>query len=117
MLELHDCNRVRVRLASVEAETTMRFVATIAATLLLGAPGQADQAKRWPFTPVVPVVPPAVTNTNWVSNPIDAFILSRLEANGIDVVGITNHTIFKSIYFFDPNGHRIELATNANTPK
>ena len=62
----------------------MRFVATIAATLLLGAPGQADQAKRWPFTPVVPVVPPAVTNTNWVSNPIDAFILSRLEANGIE---------------------------------
>ena len=42
---------------------------------------------------------------------------ARLEANGIDVVGITNHTIFKSIYFIDPNGHRIELATNANTPE
>ena len=26
------------------------------------------------------------------------------------VVGITDHTIFKSIYFFDPNGHRLELA-------
>ena len=42
---------------------------------------------------------------------------ARLEANGIDVVGITNHTIFKSIYFFDPSGHRIELATNTNTPE
>ena len=34
----------------------------------------------------------------------------RLEAAGIDVLGPTHHTIFQSIYFFDPNGHRIELA-------
>ena len=32
---------------------------------------------------------------------------SRLLANGVDVIGPTNHTIFKSIYFFDPNGHRL----------
>ena len=35
---------------------------------------------------------------------------SRLQASGIDVIGVTDHTIFKSIYFFDPNGHRLELA-------
>lgn len=35
---------------------------------------------------------------------------AHLEANGIDVLGITNHGIFHSIYFFDPNGHRLELA-------
>ncbi|MDV7340595.1 VOC family protein [Terasakiella sp. A23] len=40
----------------------------------------------------------------------------KLEANGIDVVGPTDHTIFKSIYFFDPNGHRLELAANTGTP-
>ncbi len=40
---------------------------------------------------------------------------ARLEADGIGVVGITNHTIFKSIYFFDPNGHRLELSANTNT--
>jgi len=34
----------------------------------------------------------------------------KLESNGIDVLGITDHSIFHSIYFFDPNGHRIELA-------
>lgn len=39
-------------------------------------------------------------------------IKARLEAQGIDVVGPTNHTLFKSIYFFDPNGHRIELAAD-----
>ena len=33
-----------------------------------------------------------------------------LEANGIDVLGVTDHSLFHSIYFFDPNGHRIELA-------
>ena len=40
----------------------------------------------------------------------------KLEAAGIDVLGPTNHTIFKSIYFFDPNGHRIELAANTAQP-
>ncbi len=41
----------------------------------------------------------------------------RLEADGIAVVGPTDHTIFKSIYFFDPSGHRLELAANTGTPK
>ncbi len=35
---------------------------------------------------------------------------AHLEANGVNVLGITNHGIFHSIYFFDPNGHRLELA-------
>jgi catechol 2,3-dioxygenase-like lactoylglutathione lyase family enzyme len=41
---------------------------------------------------------------------------ARLEAAGIEVLGPTNHTIFKSIYFFDPNGHRLELAADTATP-
>ena len=40
----------------------------------------------------------------------------RLEAAGIAVVGPTEHTIFKSIYFFDPSGHRLELAVDTATP-
>lgn len=35
---------------------------------------------------------------------------SHLESNGIEVLGVTNHSVFHSIYFFDPNGHRLELA-------
>lgn len=42
---------------------------------------------------------------------------TRLQASGIAVVGVTDHTIFKSIYFFDPNGHRLELAANTGTPE
>ena len=37
---------------------------------------------------------------------------ARLEAAGLEVLGPVDHTIFESIYFFDPNGHRIELACN-----
>jgi catechol 2,3-dioxygenase-like lactoylglutathione lyase family enzyme len=34
----------------------------------------------------------------------------RLEANGVEVLGVTDHHIFHSIYFFDPNGVRLELS-------
>ncbi len=42
---------------------------------------------------------------------------ARLEADDIDVIGVTDHTLFQSIYFFDPNGHRLELAVNTGTPE
>jgi lactoylglutathione lyase len=42
---------------------------------------------------------------------------TRLESAGVPVIGVTDHTIFKSIYFFDPNGHRLELAANTATPE
>ena len=42
---------------------------------------------------------------------------AKLEASGIELIGPTDHTIFKSIYFFDPNGHRLELAADTGTPK
>jgi catechol 2,3-dioxygenase-like lactoylglutathione lyase family enzyme len=44
-------------------------------------------------------------------------VRARLEADGIDVLGPTDHTLFESIYFFDPNGHRIELAVDTHTPE
>ena len=42
---------------------------------------------------------------------------AHLESLGIEVLGITNHGVFKSIYFFDINGHRLELAANTGTPE
>lgn len=41
----------------------------------------------------------------------------KIESLGIDVIGITNHGIIKSIYFFDPNSHRLELTCWTNTPE
>lgn len=40
---------------------------------------------------------------------------TRLEAAGIEVLGPVNHGIFQSIYFRDPNGHRVELAADTCT--
>ncbi len=48
---------------------------------------------------------------------MDALLAAKahIEAEGLDVLGPVNHGIFKSIYFFDPNGHRLELAANTGT--
>jgi catechol 2,3-dioxygenase-like lactoylglutathione lyase family enzyme len=40
---------------------------------------------------------------------------ARAQAKGLDVLGPTDHGIFQSIYFFDPNGHRVELAADTGT--
>jgi catechol 2,3-dioxygenase-like lactoylglutathione lyase family enzyme len=50
---------------------------------------------------------------------VEALISAKktLESKGVDVLGPVNHGVFKSIYFFDPNGHRLELAANTGTPE
>jgi catechol 2,3-dioxygenase-like lactoylglutathione lyase family enzyme len=42
---------------------------------------------------------------------------AHAQAHGLEVLGPTNHGVFKSIYFFDPNGHRLELACDTGTPE
>jgi hypothetical protein len=44
-----------------------------------GAPYEA----HWSFLPLAEVTPPAVRQRDWVRNPIDAFVLARLEAEGV----------------------------------
>ncbi|WP_341702827.1 VOC family protein [Ferrovibrio sp.] len=41
----------------------------------------------------------------------------KLQAGGIEVLGPIDHTLFQSIYFFDPSGHRLELAADTATPE
>ncbi len=58
-----------------------------------------------------PNTPPWV---NHISFRVDAVadleaMKARLQFNGIEVLGVTDHHAFKSIYFFDPNGVRLEL--------
>lgn len=47
----------------------------------------------------------------------DALLAAKkeLEAKGLEVVGVTEHGIIRSIYFFDPNGHRVELTCVTGT--
>jgi len=75
--------------------------------------------------PTQPAMGRDVNTPNWVQHlafKVDAYddlvnTKSKLEAAGIEVIGPTDHAIFKSIYFFDPNGHRLELAWDCGTPK
>jgi catechol 2,3-dioxygenase-like lactoylglutathione lyase family enzyme len=40
----------------------------------------------------------------------------RLVAAGVEVTGIVDHDFIKSIYFFDPNGLRLEITTRTEKP-
>ena len=62
---------------------------------------------------------------SWVQHlalrvPDEATLLAnkkRIESHGVEVLGPVDHGICKSIYFFDPNGHRLELAVDTMTPQ
>ncbi|MES2414705.1 MAG: VOC family protein [Pseudomonadota bacterium] len=40
---------------------------------------------------------------------------TRLQAESTEVLGVIDHHVFKSIYFFDPNGIRLELTAQLAT--
>jgi mono/diheme cytochrome c family protein len=42
-----------------------------------------DEKKYWAFQPMARTGPPSVTNTGWVRNPIDQFILAGMETKGL----------------------------------
>ena len=75
----------------------------------------------------IPNSPPMLKDPNtpdWVQHiafeveDMDALLAAKdkAEAQGLEVIGPIDHAIFKSIYFFDPNGHRLELAANTAEP-
>lgn len=76
----------------------------------------------------VPESPPMRRDANtpaWVQHlalrvPDEATLFrykAKLESHGLEVVGPTDHVFCKSIYFFDPNGHRLELTVDTMTPQ
>ncbi len=62
-------------------------VALLRAWIEAGAPSPDDEEPgrfvHWAYVPPAATPPPAVRNTTWARNPIDQFILARLEAEGI----------------------------------
>ncbi len=42
--------------------------------------------------------------------------MQRLEEHGVDYIGPIDHHFVQSIYFFDPNGHRLELTYRSYDP-
>ena len=41
---------------------------------------------------------------------------ARLQAAGVEVIGVVDHDFIQSIYFFDPNGLRLEVTTRTEPP-
>lgn len=41
---------------------------------------------------------------------------ATLESHGVSVLGPVDHGFIRSIYFYDPNGHRLELAARTHGP-
>ena len=74
-------------------------------------PNQPDMGKD-------PNTPDWVQHIAFEVADLDALLAAKahIEGRGVDVIGPTCHGIFRSIYFFDPNGHRLELACNIGTP-
>jgi hypothetical protein len=73
------------------------LIVSLAAAISLGSSAPAEEPatvadydaiisksdrEHWAFQPVRAPVVPTVRNTGWVRNPIDAFVLARLEAKG-----------------------------------
>ncbi len=58
---------------------TEKEVATVRAWIEQGAKWQS----HWSFTPPVRPATPSVKNQSWVRNPIDSFVLARLEKEGL----------------------------------
>ena len=60
-----------------------KIVLAPSATKTMSPPVNAETMKFWSFQPVRKMTPPSVRNSAWITNPIDNFILNKLEANGL----------------------------------
>ena len=71
------------RLAAREIETLRAWIAA-GAPWPAGAGSRPAAAERhWAYVAPVATPPPAVRDAGWVENPIDRFVLARLEAEGL----------------------------------
>ncbi len=62
--------------------------------------GGAEYEKHWSFLPMTNPPVPAVKETEWVRNPIDAFVLARLEAAGLPRNGEADkRTLCRRLYY------------------
>jgi hypothetical protein len=60
----------------------------------------AEWRKHWAFIPPAHHEPPIVKNQAWVANPIDAFILAKLEENGLlPAAPADKRTLVRRAYF------------------
>ncbi|MBI1388670.1 MAG: DUF1549 domain-containing protein [bacterium] len=79
----------RPRMPAMGEPLTKDQVALLRAWIDQGAPwpddgAVPDKAAHWAFQPRSNPNPPDVKNTSWVINPIDRFVLAKLESEGVE---------------------------------
>ena len=83
-------------------------VATLRAWIEAGAPWNSSapnsDSSWWAFRKLSGAAPPAVKNTGWVRNPIDAFIVGKLEEKGLHPVAAANRRTLVRRAYFDLHG-------------
>ncbi|MCC6152302.1 MAG: DUF1549 domain-containing protein, partial [Candidatus Hydrogenedentes bacterium] len=58
-----------------------------------------ENEKYWAFRPVMNITPPVVENSDWIANPIDAFILDTLRSNSLHPSAVADkRTLIRRVY-------------------
>ena len=75
-------------------------------------PKRIEAKDYWAYQPLKKVSPPAVKNSAWVKKPIDAFILSKLEAKGLQPAPPADPVSFLRRISYDLTRSNCLLTTN-----
>ena len=82
-----------------------------------------DESKKWwSFQPVAPTTPPTVKDQAWVQNPIDNFVLSKLESANIGPAAkASKRTLIRRVYYdligLPPTPEHVEAFANDDDPE
>ncbi len=82
----------------------------------------AEDKKWWAFQPVRATEPPKVQEKNWTRNPIDQFILARLDKSGLKPAPEADKaTLIRRVYFdligLPPTAEQVERFQQDNSPQ
>lgn len=88
-------SRIKIRIALLTLLAAHTFCTNAPA-----ATSMAERADFWSFKPVLRPLAPALRNPAWVRNPIDAFILARLEKENLKPSAEADrHTLIRRVSF------------------
>ncbi|MCF7762937.1 MAG: DUF1549 and DUF1553 domain-containing protein [Verrucomicrobia bacterium] len=111
-------NRVRLR-------QTLMGAGRLLIAVILFESGQADESLHWAFQPIATPPPPPTADRRWARNPIDQFVLSKLEQHGwsagthapwpallrrvhLDLTGFPPTPEEQSTFLFEPSDAKLD---------
>ena len=79
---------------------SLRRLSVSTCLLLLVTTGLKASERPWLFSPPKAVEPPQVKRADWIRNPLDAFVLARLDSKGLQPASdASRQTLIRRIYF------------------